>query len=584
MGGTVSSRVADRGTRHEGRYHPAVSGPAVPLARRPSRRLIGAGLAGLIVLAVGAVALAATVGPLAQGGSPVAPRYTEETATAELAHTYGGDDSYDTGGGLAVLDCDGDGRQDVYLAGGGNPAALYRNVSATGGPLRFERVASPVTDLSAVTGAYPIDIDGDGIGDLVVLRIGSPALLRGLGGCRFEPANDAWGVSPEPGVMTAFSATWEGAAVRPTLAFGRYVESRADGTYSCPDNEVFRPDATGTRYGAATPLSPGYCPLSMLFSDWDGSGRRDLRVSNDRQYYDNEVGGEQLWRFEPGVAPRAYTAADGWGLLRLWGMGIASYDVTGDGYPEVYLTSQGANTLQALVADPSRPAYHDQALARDIEATRPSVGGDPLPSTAWHPEFQDVNNDGSMDLFVTKGNVNQIPDYAQKDPNNLFVGQPDGLFVERAEAAGIVSFDRGRGAALADFNDDGLLDLVVANLGAPVRVWRNVGAGSADQPAALGHWLAVRLTQPGGNRDAIGAVFETKVGDTVTKREIVVGGGHISGQLGPIHVGLGSATSADVRVTWPDGEVGPWMHVAADQSVGIARGAASVTPLASPAP
>ncbi len=126
------------------------------------------------------------------------------------------------------------------------------------------------------------------------------------------------------------------------------------------------------------------------------------------------------------------------------------------------------------------------ALKHDLEATRPVVGGDPLPSTAWHPEFEDVNNDGDMDLFVTKGNVNQIPDYAKKDPNNLFLGQSDGMFVERSEAAGIVSFDRGRGAALADFNSDGLLDLVVANLGAPARLWRNVGTGSADAPGADG--------------------------------------------------------------------------------------------------
>ena len=167
----------------------------------------------------------------------------------------------------------------------------------------------------------------------------------------------------------------------------------------------------------------------MLFSDWDGSGRRDLRVSNDRHYYGELVGGEQLWRFEPGVPPRAYTAADGWAPLRLWGMGIASYDLTGDGYPEVYLTSQGANTLQTLVAGPSAPAYHGMARELGVEATRPVVGGDPLPSTAWHPEFEDVNNDGSMDLLVTKGNIDEVPDFAQKDPNNLFLGRPDGMYI-----------------------------------------------------------------------------------------------------------------------------------------------------------
>ena len=412
--------------------------------------------------------------------------------------------------------------------------------------------------------------------------IEGPQLLRGSGDCRFEPANDLWGLSPTTAATTAFSAAWEGAATLPTLAFGHYVVTNPDGTYLCPDNEVFRPGTTDTRYGPPIPLAPGYCPLSMLFSDWDGSGRRDLRISNDRQYYDNEVGGEQLWRFEPGRPPRAYVAADGWALLRLWGMGIASYDVTGDGYPEVYLTSQGANTLQTLAGAPSEPTFHDLALKRHIEATRPAVGGDPLPSTAWHPEFEDVNNDGLMDLFISKGNVNQIPDYAIKDPNNLFLGQADGMFTESAEAAGIVSFDRGRGAALADFNDDGLLDLVVANLATPTRLWRNVGAGSADAPAPMGDWLAVRLSQPGGNRDAIGAVLETRTSAASSRREIVIGGGHEGGQLGWTHVGLGQADRAEVRVTWPDGEVGPWMTAAANGFVDIERGATAVTPWTPP--
>ena len=201
-------------------------GPDTPPTRRDRARVAGVALVALLLVAVSGTVAALTVGPLRSGAGHDAPRYVEETATAGLVQTYGGDDTYDAGGGLAVLDCDGDGRPDVYLPGGANPAALYRNASPTGGALRFTRIASAATDLTAATGAYPIDIDSDGIADLVVLRNGGgSALLRGLGDCRFEAANDAWGIAPTPGNTMAFSATWEGAAALPTLAFGQYVET-----------------------------------------------------------------------------------------------------------------------------------------------------------------------------------------------------------------------------------------------------------------------------------------------------------------------------------------------------------------------
>jgi hypothetical protein len=308
----------------------------------------------------------------------------------------------------------------------------------------------------------------------------------------------------------------------------------------------------------------------MLFSDWDRSGRRDLRVTNDRHYYID--GMDQLWRVAAGEPPRLYTAADGWVPMKIWGMGIASYDLTGDGYPEVFLTSQGDNKLQTLAGDSTQPAYRDIALARGATATRPFTGGDVLPSTAWHPQFEDVNNDGFMDLFISKGNVNAQPDFASRDPSDLLLGQPDGTFVEAADGAGIVRFARGRGAALADFNLDGLLDLVLVNYGTDTMIWRNMGSGTTDAAAPMGHWIGLQLEQPGPNPDGIGAWLEIRVGDSITRREVTIGGGHAGGQLGWIHAGLGAATSADVRVQWPNGEDGPWIHVDADEFARIERG------------
>ena len=511
--------------------------------------------------------------PTTAGGTP---HFVEQTAGSGLSHTYGAGDAYVAGGGVAVFDCNGDGRPDVYLAGGSNPAALYRNDSPVGGKtLAFTPIHDAATDLTGVEGAYPIDIDGDGNVDLAVLRLGETALLRGLGGCRFEKANAAWSFDGGNEDTTAFSATWEGSNALPTLAIGHYLKLDAAGrpTRDCAESELVRPKADGTAFDRPIAVSPGYCTLSMLFSDWDLSGRRDLRMTNDRNYYVN--GQDLLWRIAPGEAPRAYTDADGWASVQIFGMGIAAYDVNGDGYPDYYLTSQGDNRLQTLAAGPDQPSYRDIALKRGVVSTRPGGGGQDLPSTSWHPEFQDVNNDGFIDLFVSKGNVGAQPDYATKDPSDLFLGQPDGNFKQQAEAAGIVEYDRGRGAALADFNLDGLLDMVEVHYGAPARVWLNAGSATSGQPAQMGHWLALRPVQTGPNVDAVGAWIEVRVGDLTLRRELTIGGGHAGGQLGWTHFGLGSAGSAQVRVRWPDGQTGPWMAVQADQFAYLDRGASS---------
>lgn len=501
------------------------------------------------------------------------PHFVDDTPASGVEHRYDGEFEYFVGGGVAAFDCDGDGRDDLFFAGGSKPAALYHNDSSIGGALRFTVVPSPITDLTAVTGAYPLDVDSDGQVDLVVLRREGDVVLRGLGGCQFEPAGPQLGIDLRPGWTTAFSATWEGTSALPTLAFGRYLVPGQD---RCDDSWLVRPDASGSRYGQPAALTPGYCTLSMLFSDWSHSGRRDLRVSNDRHYYLD--GEEQLWRMTPGAAPAAYTEADGWKPLQIWGMGIASQDITGDGLPEIFLTSQGDNKLQTLANGTSQPDYRDIALKDGVTAQRPFTGGDVLPSTAWHPEFADVNNDGVVDLLVTKGNVDTQVDQATRDPNNLFLGRADGTFVEGAEAAGIVRYDRGRGAAVVDLNLDGLLDLVVVNRRANVTLWRNAGRGDGDQPKAMGHWIGVKLQQPAPNVDAIGAWLEVRAGDRSVTREVTVGGGHASGQLGWLHAGLASAGQAEVRVQWPDGSTGPWMTVPAGQRVIIVRGETAPRP------
>jgi enediyne biosynthesis protein E4 len=483
---------------------------------------------------------------------PVVPTFTDETATSGIATVYDGDWEYMVGGGVATFDCSGDRMPEVFLSGGAGPSALYLNRSPVGGALAFEK--TDAVTLDAVLGAYPLDIDSDGIMDLVVLRLGENRILRGLGNCAFEDASAAWGFDGSDAWSTAFAAIWEKGQTWPTLAIGNYVDRKEEAFPwgSCTDNWLHRPDGDG--FAPPIPLTPSFCALSMIFTDWNNSGQPALRVSNDREYY--KGGQEQMWHLEPGAAPRLYTETDdGWKRLRIWGMGIAAADVNLDGYQDYYLTSMADQKLQFL-KDPAsgKPDFADLAFKTGVTAHRPYTGGDLRPSTGWHPQFADVNNDGRLDLFVAKGNVAKMPDFAALDPNNLFLGKADGTFVEAGDRAGVASMGIARGAQVVDLNLDGLLDIVTVNRWTPAEVWRQTGEST-------GGWVQVRLQQEGANRDAIGSVIEIRRGDAVERHEIASGGGHVSGSVGWLHFGLGAEPAAEMRVIWPDGTPGDWVEL-----------------------
>ncbi len=529
-----------------------------------------AGLAGLLL------ALPASANELPVTGD--VPQFHEEAVAAGITHSYSGPWEFFVGGGVASLDCDGDRKPDLFLAGGKAPAKLFRNVSTPGGRLAFKPIALAIGErnLNKVLGAYPLDIDGDGWTDLAVLRLGRNLLLKGGPDCSFSLANRAWGFYGGRAWTTAFSARFEAGARFPTLAFGNYVDRSAPGSPwgTCHDNALHRPTA-GQKpdYSETTALTPGHCALSMLFTDWNRSGEPSLRIANDRQYY--RGGEEQLWRIPAGGPPSLYTRSDGWETLRIWGMGISEGDLDADGYPDYALTSMGDTKIQTLdrEAEEDRPVYRDIAYERGATAHRPYTGDDRRPSTGWHAEFADVNNDSVTDLFIAKGNVEAMPDFAAFDPDNLLLGRWDGRFAEAGEKAGIALNRKGRGAAMVDLNLDGALDLVVVNRGDAVSLFRNLGAAGADKPRPLGNWLAIRLDHPVPNRDAIGATINVKIGNRSIVRKLSVGGGHASGSLGWIHIGLGTAERAEVRVQWPDGF---WSHpyrVFANQFVIVKRDA-----------
>ena len=487
--------------------------------------------------------------------SPKSPLFTEEATLAGLKHSYDGPWEYFVGGGVASFDCNGDEKPELFLAGGTSDAKLYRNDSQTAGELSFSETDSGLNDTlkKDVTGAYPLNLDNDLHTDLIVLRRGENILLRGMGDCSFENANEAMGFDGGTAWTTGVTAIVEPGQEFPTLAFGNYIDQSQEGApfETCHDNRLVRaaadPESGNPKYNDEKILSPGYCALSLLFTDWKNSGQFDLRISNDRQYH--VTGEEQMWQTNSDGkgTPRLYTREDGWQELVIWGMGIAEGDLDADGIPEYALTSMKDTKVQQLNRSADGPSYSDIAFKLGATAHRPYTGDNLKPSTGWHSQFADVNNDGLTDLYIAKGNVHEMPQFAAYDPDNLLLGSDDGPMVEAGETSGISANKRGRGAVIEDLNGDGLLDIVVVNREANIGLFRNV----TRQPD---NFLRIKIQGGEHNVDAIGAKIKVTLPDgTVQRRTIAVGGGHASGQTGYQHFGMDTETTAQVEVNWIDG-------------------------------
>ena len=433
---------------------------------------------------------------------------------------------------------------------------LLKNVSDTG-HIAFKPL--PVAgEVTGVTGAYPIDIDGDGMLDLYVMRVGPDRVLQGGPDCSFTDVTASWNIPQTDQWTTAFTAWWDAGARFPTLAVGHYVDrANPDGPFgTCDTQTILNPQDSDTPDYSPEVLSPGLCTLSMLAST-DARGRNSLRISNDRHYYVSG-GSEQLWDIED---RRFLTSEDGWDKVSLWGMGIASRDLNGDQRDELMLTSMGDQLMQ--IAQPDG-RYSGAPYDIGTYAHNPYIKGDGRPSTGWHASFADVNNDGRADLFIAKGNVDQMPGMAMRDPNNLLIQGKDGRFAEAGDVAGVADTARSRGAALADFDGDGRLDLVVVNRRAPMRLYLNVtpDAGNAVQ---------VLANSTDGNQFAIGARIIVTSDAGVQSQQITVGGGHGGAVAGPLHFGIAAAKTATIQVRWPDGTLSDIVHAAAGETVKITQ-------------
>jgi enediyne biosynthesis protein E4 len=284
---------------------------------------------------------------------------------------------------------------------------------------------------------------------------------------------------------------------------------------------------------------------------FDDDDRLDVYVANDLTenfLFLNRTG--ETGHESEGIRLEESSALSGAGYVEggreQAGMGVGSGDTDGDGRPDLYVTnfSDDYNTL-----------YHNEGgglfTDRSFEAR---LGDVTFKNLAWATGLVDVDNDGDLDLFVVNGHIYPEADrfesgtsYAQA--NQLFENLGDGTFRDISAAAGLHDKRLGRGAAFGDIDDDGDLDVVVANMQAKPSLLENEGGNK-------GNWVAILLVGDRSNRDGVGARVELRVGGRLQYATAKAGEGYLSSHDRRIHFGLGKVESAaDVRVRWPSGTV-----------------------------
>lgn len=496
------------------------------------------------------------------------------------------------GSGALWLDVDADGWQDLLFVNGthwpgqspsrpdGAHATLYRNdgdgtfsdITANSG------LGVPLYGL----GGTAADFDNDGSVDVYVTALGANRLFKGQGNGRFVDVTTEAGVG-DPGFST--SALWvdydEDGYL--DLFVGNYVEWSIETDLFCPFVDDAKAYCTPESYQGQSPTlyrnrgdgtfedvtsaaglrTPSAKALGVTMLDFDSDGWMDLFVANDLQpdlLFRNRGDGT----FED-IGVLAGVAFSDSGVARA-GMGVDAIDYDRSGRPDL-LIGHFSSEMMAL--------YHNEGSGLFIdEGPRSAIGRASLLSLTFGCFFFDVDLDGWPDIFAVNGHVNDLVErvqnrvtYAQRA--QLFLNDTQGGFQEVAAVDGtaLASPLVGRGAAYADMDNDGDLDVVVTANGGPARLLRNDG-GNAN------HLLRVRLVGTASNRDGIGARIEITA-DGVDRWQLVkTGSSYLSQSELPVTFGLGATTTVSaLRVTWPNGETDDVGAVNADQLITVTEGA-----------
>ena len=514
--------------------------------------------------------------------------------------------------GVCVIDYDSDSRPDLYFVNGGlleefqnsKPSRLQHALFRNRGGRRFEEVtqeAGAGGNGHWGMGCSVTDYNADGIPDLYITSYGPNQLLRNLGDGTFEDGTEqagvgdsrwstgsAWSDVDLDGDLDLFVANYieldpsnlpepgspaYGSMGRPGLGckyLGLPVMCGPHGLKGAGDSFfVNRGDGTFEEKSRAGGLDDpqAYFGLGALFANLDDDGLPDLVVANDSTpnlLYRNM--GKAVFE-EIGLLSGVAFNAHG---VEQAGMGVAAGDFLNQGRLSLYVThfSEDYNTLYRNEGD----------LNFSDVTTRAGLDRPTLPFVGWGTLFLDVDNDGWLDIFVANGhvfpNVDQlelasVAPYGQQ--SLLFRNLGPGRFQEQPDLLHLDHERSSRGAATADFDGDGRLDLILNNIDSgPTLFWNQSSAGNQH--------LRVRLVGTGGNRLAVGAQVRVQAGELLQMREVQSGGSYLSQSELVLHFGLGDHARADsVEIRWPSGQTSILNEVKAGQVLTIRQQAAGRT-------